>query len=226
MTLVGAPANLIDVSHARRQISHDINHELATIRLLTTLLIDAPDVGPDSRRRAALILGETRWLEQLHKAYEDAADSETDPTWQTCPPIRMDEVVSEVVDAMRQASLVKVGLSTSPVNARVNRLALWRVLRNLIDNAIRAAGPDGTVDVRMSDSDGWAVIQIDDDGPGFGNGDSGRARLGLNIVQDFLPSVGGNLEIQRGYLGGCCVRVRIPLVAPTHCDWTEQAVPA
>ncbi len=214
-----------DVSRARRQISHDINHELATIRLLTTLLTTASDVGPDSRRRAALILGETRWLEQLHRAYESAGDWDTATAWEIDRPIRIDDVANEVVDAMRQASLATIRISTSPVSGRVNRLALWRVLRNIIDNAIRAAGPDGTVDVRIDDSDGWAVIQVDDDGPGFGHSDSGRTTWGLNIVQDFVPSVGGQLDIHRGCLGGCCVRVRIPLTCSAG-DWPDGMDPS
>lgn len=214
-----------DVARTCRQISHDINHELATIRLLTTLLATAPDVGPESRRRAALILGETRWLEQLQRAYENAAGAAYAPlTWESSPPIRMDEVVAEVVNAMRPATLTKIEMSRTPANARVNRLALWRVVRNIVDNAIRAAGPDGTVDVRIAVDDGWAVIQVDDDGPGLGVRDSGRSTFGLNIVQDFVPTVGGHLEIERGRLGGCCIRIRIPLSGPAGSAPTPEAI--
>lgn len=202
----GVPAKL-DTSHARRQISHDINHEIATIRLLTSLLVDAPDVGAESRRRAALILSETRWLEQLCRAYEDAANP---PTWQACTPIRVDEVGAEVVDAMRQASPAEIRMSSTRVRARVDRLALWRVLRNILDNAIRAAGPAGVIDMRITSHAGRAVIEVDDDGPGFGKIDGGYRSYGLNIVQSFVSSIGGRLDIRCGRLGGCCVRVEIP----------------
>src|SRR5215475_13336538 len=144
-----ATAVEFDLSHKRRQISHDINHELATIRLLTALLIDAPDIGSESRRRAALILGETRWLEQLHRAYEAAVDADG-PTQEMFLAVRMDEIAAEVVDAMRHASPAEIRLSAVPVTAYVDRLLLWRAVRNLIDNAIRASGSDGLVQVTVS----------------------------------------------------------------------------
>jgi signal transduction histidine kinase len=208
----GAMTGQIEASRVRRQIGHDINHELATIRLLTLLLADAPELGPESRRRVALILGETRWLEQLYRAYESAVDPQTDPAREARAPISVDDVVAEVVDTMRQARMTRIGMATVPIDAHVDRLALWRVLRNIIDNATRAAGARGTVHVRMAADNGWATIQIDDDGPGFGG--AGRGRMGLNIVQDFVLSVGGRFGIRRGYLGGCCVRLQFPLAEP------------
>ena len=199
-----------DGGRTRRQISHDIHHELGTIMMLATLLIEEPDAGPESRRRARLILGETRWLEQLQRAYESAAAGGTEHRVDRVEPVRIDAVGREVVEAIRSATLAKVNLSTTEVYGRVNRLALWRALRNVLDNAVRAAGRDGTVDLRICVEDGWVTIQIDDDGPGFGAGSAGRSTLGLHIVQEFVSAVGGQFEITRGFLGGCCVRIQIP----------------
>ncbi|HEU4421104.1 MAG TPA: hypothetical protein VFR67_01030, partial [Pilimelia sp.] len=44
-------------SRLRRQISHDIYHELSTIMLLASLLGSAPELDPGSRERARQILG-------------------------------------------------------------------------------------------------------------------------------------------------------------------------
>lgn len=198
-----------DPGRLRQRISHDIYHELATIKLLAQLLMDAPELAPESHRRARLIVGETRWLEQLQRAYdgvEDRPPSRGNPT----PPVRVDEVCAEVVDAMRLATLGRIHLTTEPVSARVTRLTLWRALRNVLDNAVRAAGPNGTVTVAVGAGDGWATVQIDDDGPGFGRGDGGRSALGLHIVQEFVAAAGGQFEIRRGLMGGCCVVLQIP----------------
>jgi signal transduction histidine kinase len=199
----------IDGPRARRQIGHDINHELATIRLLVMLLRDAPELSSESRRRVALVLGETRWLEQLYRAYESTVERPLESNRAACAPISVDDVVAEVVDTMHQARMTRIGMATVPIDAYIDRLALWRVLRNIVDNATRAAGPCGTVHVRMAANNGWAIIQVDDDGPGFDGGNDDR--MGLKIVQDFEQSVGGRLGIRRGYLGGCCVRLQFPL---------------
>jgi K+-sensing histidine kinase KdpD len=200
----------------RRQISHDINHELGTIMLLASILTNAPDVGADSRQRARLILGETRWLDQLHRAYEDAVDH--NGRWhQTSDPIRLDVLAEEIVAAMRLSTTVKIALSTEAVLAHADRLTFWRSLRNVIDNAIRAVGPKGNVAVTIAEQDGWAVAQVDDDGPGFEaapavrlSGGIPRAPLGLAIVQEMVSSYGGLLEIGTGDLGGSRVRMQVP----------------
>ncbi len=199
-----------DDARSRRQIGHDIHHELGTIMLLARLLQEGEDVGPDSRRRASLIIGETRWLEQLVRAYESVNEStELRPVGHV-QPIAVHEVVIEVTDAIRMATLTRVHVTAQPVYGRVSRLALWRALRNLLDNAVRAAGPGGTVDVRLSTAHGAIIMEVDDDGPGFGDSAPGRSSLGLNIVQDFVASAGGHMEIHRGIRGGCCVRLDIP----------------
>jgi signal transduction histidine kinase len=205
----------IDSVRTRQQISHDIHHELGTIMLLATLLMDAPELGPDSRRRARLILGETRWLEQLHRAY-DSTEARRGSQPERIAPIRIDEVGVEVVEALRLSTLGTINLSTVPVCARVSRLALWRALRNVLDNAVRAAGPDGTVGVEIWAEDGSVIMQVDDDGPGFGAGDAGRNSLGLHIVQDFVASAGGQFEIRRGFMGGCCLRLQVPEASETE----------
>lgn len=212
-TTMATPSVAVEHVRTRRQINHDIHHELGTIRLLATLLTEAEDVGPDGRRRARLILGETRWLEQLLRAYDDTSDLRGPSLQDNRCAIEVDEVLFEVVDAMRTATLTPIRLTSERAHVRVSRLALWRALRNLLDNAIRAAGPSGAVDVRVSADSGWIVIEIDDDGPGFGASGSGRSSLGLNIVQDFVAHAGGQLEIRRGFLGGCCVSLRLPEVA-------------
>ncbi len=183
--------------------------------MLASLLSSAEDVGPDSQERARQILGETRWLDQLLRAYEDVSQALSRPRRsRRADPVRLDVVVAEVVAAMQLATLTQVNLVGVETWARTDRLAYWRALRNVIGNAVRAAGRHGVVNVRVCAEDGWAVTQIDDDGPGFGAGPPGLGSLGLGIVQDFAANWGGQLEIRRGVLGGCCVRLHLPTAPP------------
>jgi signal transduction histidine kinase len=106
--------------------------------------------------------------------------------------------------------------SAGPVAVAVDETTLRRALGNLLDNAFRAAGPTGTVRLRVGTDDHGAFASIDDDGPGFGRVGSG-SRLGLSIVAEMAVSAGGCLEIGRSELGGARVSVRLPVsgVAPT-----------
>src|SRR5699024_7739923 len=92
-----------------QQISHDIRHELGTIILLASLLDEASDIGPDSALRARQIQGEVRWLEELHRAYEEAVAAQ--PGQLTPAPlgrIRLDTLAGEVVAAMRSSTLTRI----------------------------------------------------------------------------------------------------------------------
>jgi signal transduction histidine kinase len=206
-------ADAPEMVRLRRQLSHDIHHELSTIMLLASMLSTAPDVGADSRNRARQILGETRWLDQLHRAYDNSlgADGTTAPM---AEPVRLDLLGAEVVGAMQLSTFVQISFTGTPVWARVDRLAFWRALRNLVGNAVRAAGPEGEVETRVEAEDGWAVVHVDDNGPGFGAVPPGTASLGLGIVQDLAAAWGGELEIRRGVLGGCGVTLRLPVSPP------------
>ena len=52
--------------------------------------------------------------------------------------------------------------------ALTDEIALRRSARNLVDNAVRAAGPDGRVEVAVRREGSRAVLEVSDDGPGFG----------------------------------------------------------
>ncbi len=209
-----ADAGVAEQVRLRRQISHDIHHELSTIMLLASLLEAAPDVGADSRERARQLLGETRWLHQLHLAYEESVVSADSAVRSSVEPVRLDLLAGEVVAAMQLSTLTRIGFTVQEAWAHVDRLEFWRGLRNLVGNAVRAAGAAGRVEVRVTTDMGWAVAEVDDNGPGFGAAPTGRASLGLGIVQDLASAWGGELEIRRGVLGGCCVRLRLPSSSP------------
>jgi signal transduction histidine kinase len=190
-----------------RRIRHDIRHELGTIIMLASAVSVADDIGPASRKRVEALLGETRWLDHLLRRLDDCDDR---PGQDLPGPerVRVDELVGEIVAGVRLASIHRVGYSPAPVWAHIDPLALWRAVRNVLDNACRVAAEH--VEVSVACEDGWAVVQVDDDGPGFGGGAGGLASLGLGIVHDLVSGYGGGLEIRRCELGGARVRVALP----------------
>src|ERR1700719_2991538 len=55
----------------RQRLDHDVLHELSTIMLLASLVIESADVGTESRRRARQIITEARWIEKLVRSCPD-----------------------------------------------------------------------------------------------------------------------------------------------------------
>jgi signal transduction histidine kinase len=97
------------------------------------------------------------------------------------------------------------------VTVEASPALLWRVLTNVVDNAARAAGAYGRVAITVSARGDQAIIDVIDDGPGFGQGPPGAASLGLGVVTTLLESCGGILEIRAPESGGAHVRIVVPV---------------
>lgn len=123
------------------------------------------------------------------------------------------------------------GVPDHPVTADVDPDRLAQVLGNLVDNAARATGPDGTVRIVLSGSEDDASLVVEDDGPGVPEADrervfdrlvrlgdardapSGGAGLGLPIARGIALAHGGTLRHgEDGALGGAVFVLRLPSV--------------
>ena len=131
-------------------------------------------------------------------------------------PVQVDSVARTVVHALDLAASTSLSFNSSVSWAYVDPLALWRTIRNLMDNAVRMAGPTGQVQVWVGSDAKWTVVRVDDDGPGFGPDPSGPPHLGLAMVLEFVAQSGGRLEIGTSPLGGAGVRMFVPTAPPAE----------
>jgi signal transduction histidine kinase len=125
--------------------------------------------------------------------------------------------------------------SGTSLTIAVDRLALDRMLDNLVANAIGAISASGTgsavvIEVRQAPLRGADALQFDvaDDGPGFPEGSAGRAferfwrgdpsragagsGLGLSIVRELAEAHGGSVHAENRAGGGAHVVVTLPRV--------------
>jgi len=100
---------------------------------------------------------------------------------------------------------------------------LTQVVRNLLANAHRHAGPQGRVELSASGESGRLTVFVDDDGPGVPSAerervfdrfqrseasrarDSGGSGLGLAIARSIVERHGGRIWIEDSPLGGARV---------------------
>jgi two-component system, OmpR family, sensor kinase len=121
-----------------------------------------------------------------------------------------------------------------PLSLRGNPDELHRLIRNLLENAIRHTPDRTTIELTARRDGGEALLEVVDDGPGIpaemesqvfdrfvrGDGPSdtaggGGSGLGLSIVRAVAESHGGSVSAGRSTYGGARFSVRLPLEKAT-----------
>jgi len=128
--------------------------------------------------------------------------------------VSLRSLAGQVTQLARVAHEAAVTLRPGPeVQVRASPVLLWRVLTNVVDNAARAAGPGGRVEITvamLAEPPPRALLEVLDNGPGFGHGPPGAASLGLGVVTSLLESCGGSMAVETPADGGALVRLVIP----------------
>jgi signal transduction histidine kinase len=194
--------------------SHELRSPLASLRTQLEVSRDypAPAVGAVDDQ-----LAEVERIEHLVADLLLLAKADEHQLVVRSRPVDLREVVLDEVE--RAGSRARVRLDTAGVAATTvhgDREELARVVRNLLDNAVRFAR--ARVELSLAEREGQVELTVADDGPGipaaarervferFARLDEGRARdaggtgLGLAIVRQVVVAHGGSVTVD-GVLG-------------------------
>ncbi|GAC1352671.1 MAG: hypothetical protein NVS3B20_10270 [Polyangiales bacterium] len=127
--------------------------------------------------------------------------------------------------------------------ARGDRRAIEQVLLNLLDNAIKYAGPKARVEVSVLLEGDSILLRVQDRGPGieprhlsrlferFYRVDAGRSRavggtgLGLSIVKHLVEAMGGVVEVESKVGVGTTFSFSLPRESATKGKWKDATDP-
>ena len=129
-------------------------------------------------------------------------------------PLDAGELAVAVADTIETAGGGSIQV-VADANATIvaDEFALRRTLANLLENAMRAAGDDGSVLVTVQNRGEWVCFDVHDSGPGFGAGPHGMSGLGLQIAGRLAAMHGGEITMMRSHLGGTLARLLLPAPA-------------
>lgn len=191
-------------------VGHDLRTPITGLRLRAELLDD-----DDQRGEMIRMLDE---MAAMAQGLLDSASASAAP--EPRRPVDLDALLAQLC--------ADRGLPYAPQGALIASVApfaLRRALGNLIDNALRYAGPPR---LRLDPGPAEIVIQVQDDGPGipeallarvtepFVRGEASRsaatggAGLGLTIARDILRAQGGRLVLKNRAQGGLSAEAHLP----------------
>ncbi|MCP5152103.1 MAG: HAMP domain-containing histidine kinase [Chromatiales bacterium] len=226
-------AELARAHERERRFTGDAAHELRTP--LAALALNA------ELARSARFAGDREdALDRIRHGVDEAthlvdqlltlARLDPDQPPSTRVPIRVVDIVDEVaMEAAPRAHAAGIRIVVDvDTDSSVPGLApaLRAVVRNLLDNALRHAGPGGRVRMTLREGDGAVLLTVADSGPGIPHGlrervfdrffraterTSPGAGLGLSIVKRVVDIHGGSVAIEDAEeLGGAALVVRLP----------------
>lgn len=124
--------------------------------------------------------------------------------------VDLQRIVEHVAGATTHSSGTRIEVHTEPVAVWGTELDWHRIVANVVDNAVRAAGDGGAVQIMLRRGESEAIVEVADDGPGFGASPRGRSGRGLSIVSRLLHDWRGACEIEPREPRGTLVRLRVP----------------
>jgi two-component system, OmpR family, sensor kinase len=233
--LEGAEKRAQQAEERTRAFLADAAHELRTPvagvqAVAETLLHHDDQLDRDERQHLqALLVREAERAGALISDLLTAARLDAGIDLDLAPISLRTLVQNEIVRVRLLHPDATVTMSGPDVIARADAAKVSSILRNVIDNAMRAAGPQGTLHVVVREQDQLAIAEIWDSGPGVPPsereriferlvrldhgraGDAGGSGLGLAIARGFARAHGGDLTCEEPHGIGAMFRLVLPL---------------
>ena len=216
-----------------RSIGHDLRTPLSAMRAAVESLQDG--MAPDPQRYYGILGAQVDGMEALLDQLVEFAKIESGHLQSDHVRVSLAELADEAADALtpladRLGCVIEVHASSAAA-VLGSSVELSRVIRNLLENAVRHSPPEGTVHVRVDEGDDRAGISltVTDEGDGFAtdfrehafepftradparNNRTGHSGLGLAIARGLVDSHGGKIWLGDGPGGD----VRVWLPSPT-----------
>jgi len=214
-----------------QEAAHELRTPLTNLRLRMERL--CRDAGNDSKiaQQTGAALANLDSLDQLIESLLILARSEDGDL--PVAPVNICDLIREIAagpepESNSRSVTVEVD-APDEVLVLGNEELLIQAVTNILENARKYAGPGAKIRVGASESDGFGVLSVEDDGPGiplelrevvferFYRGPVHRSQvpgtgLGLAVVDAIVRRHGGRVETGPSDLGGEQLRIAIPLL--------------
>lgn len=211
--------------------AHELKTPLASLLLRAEMLKEGRYASEEKRLRALdVIVTEGRRLNGMVLNLLDLIRIECHQMSFANEPFDLAETVRSVAETMRP--FFAKGLEVraeGPVPVRADAVRAREVLENLLSNASKYAAAAGPVEIEAACAEDWAILRVQDRGPGltpaqikyvfdeYWRAEDGLTRetsgsgIGLFISREYARGMGGRLSVDARVGGGCTFTFALPL---------------
>ena len=212
-----------------RQVAHEIKNPLTPMKLGLQHLQRAwrdnhPDKDQITERMTKVLIEQIDALSNIATEFSGFAQMPQ----ANKSRVALQEILRSVVELYSEYENINVVLiDQTPTTLMIfaDKEQLTRVFVNLVKNAVQAVNQDegGLVEVVVSGSHGWGLVEVRDNGHGISDEQkpriftpnfttkSGGTGLGLAICHQIVMQTGGNIYFESTVGSGASFFVRLPL---------------
>ncbi len=221
-------------------VTHELRTPLTSIRAITEILLEAPDVEAEQRKKfLGIIIKEAERLTRLINQVLDLAKIESGKADWVETRVDMSEVISDTLAAMEQLFReknikVEARLPEKVSIVTVDLDRIFQVMLNLLSNAVKFCdSANGCVEIALAERDGRLWVDVRDNGRGIGAEDHEAifskfhqagdtltdkphgSGLGLYISRQIVEHFGGRMWVESSPGRGARFSFTLPTGAAT-----------
>lgn len=147
-------------------VAHDLRSPVGAIVGLTNIMLDDDTYSAEQKEMLGIIntsaLSSIEFINDLLHVSSAMTDIQKEP-------VEMSKLLQYGIGMLQFKAIEKqqnITLHAKPVTLNVNREKIWRVISNLITNAIKFSPKNSVIDVTMEQGDNAVLISVHDNGIG------------------------------------------------------------
>jgi two-component system sensor histidine kinase KdpD len=211
-------------------LSHDLRTPLTALVGASTALCDE-QLAPQTRLAfSRLIATEARHLSRLVRNLLEMTRLESGRMAPNATPQAIDEIIGAALVHLESAlrgRRVQTSVPEQVPLVAFDPVLIEQVLVNLVENAVRHAGPESPIEIRARTRDGHVVVEVADRGPGIPPGHEARVferlyrgrnassdgglGLGLTICRAIVTAHRGRISLENRPGGGAVASFTLPI---------------